>query len=123
MVADRPAGVLRQMRQAGDRPGTDGTGRRRTQSRVRSAVRLPVLWRHFATKPGLMGQKIRCSGCGAGVRVPAANSFPVEYTTRVALNAIAGSSSPNIAPVTRPGAGVSPPAGRAIPPVTRPARA
>ncbi len=43
--------------------------------------------RSFATKPALVGQKIRCSGCGAGVRVPAANSFPFGHESRVVLNA------------------------------------
>ena len=89
------------------------------ESKAPFAVRFacPFCGRHFATKPGLMGQKIRCSGCGAGVRVPKANSFPVEYATRVALNAIARRSSPYIAPVVRPGAGVSPSAGRSLPAV------
>ena len=32
--------------------------------------RCPSCRRKFATKPDMVGQKIRCSGCGAGVRVP-----------------------------------------------------
>ena len=42
----------------------------------------PVCGRSFATKPALVGQKIRCSGCLAGVRVPPSNSFPVEHESR-----------------------------------------
>jgi len=74
----------------------------------------PVCGRSFATKPALVGQKIRCSGCGAGVRVPAANSFPVEYASRVVLSALSGSSRSS-APATGPASLVRPPAGHSIP--------
>src|SRR5262249_6923611 len=36
----------------------------------RLKFRCPSCRRKFATKPELAGQKIRCTGCGAGVRVP-----------------------------------------------------
>ncbi len=38
--------------------------------------RCPSCRRKFAIKPSLAGQKIRCSGCGAGVRVPEAEQVP-----------------------------------------------
>ncbi len=71
---------------------------------------MPGLRRSFATRPALAGQKIRCSGCKAGVRVPAANSFPVEHASRVVLNGLSGSSRA-IAPTTGSSSGVRPPAG------------
>jgi transposase-like protein len=70
----------------------------------------PVCGRSFATKPALAGQKIRCSGCKAGVRVPAANAFPVEHASRVVLNGLSGSSRA-IARTTGSPSGVMPPAG------------
>jgi hypothetical protein len=36
----------------------------------RLKFRCPACRRKFATKPEMAGQKIRCTGCGAGVRVP-----------------------------------------------------
>ena len=36
----------------------------------RVKFRCPACRRKFATKPEMAGQKIRCTGCGAGVRVP-----------------------------------------------------
>src|SRR5262249_20743970 len=36
----------------------------------RLKFRCPSCRRKFATKPELAGQKIRCTGCGVGVRVP-----------------------------------------------------
>ena len=70
----------------------------------------PVCGRSFATKPALVGRKIRCSGCQAGVRVPEANSFPVEHASRVMLNGLSGSSRA-IAPATVRSSNVPPPAG------------
>jgi hypothetical protein len=51
----------------------------------------PACSRNFASKPALAGQKIRCSGCGAGVRVPAVGSIVAANPTRVVLNATSGS--------------------------------
>ena len=75
---------------------------------------MPGLWRSFVTGLALVGQKIRCSGCAAGVRVPAGNSFPVEYASRVVLNAIFDGSRA-IAPATESTNGVGPPPGHSIP--------
>jgi hypothetical protein len=86
------------------------------ESRSGLAVRFacPVCGRNFATRPALIGQKIRCSGCMAGVRVPEGNSFPVEYASRVVLDALSGSSRA-IPPATGPTSGVRPPAGHRTP--------
>ncbi len=73
-----------------------------------------VCGRSFATKPALVGQKIRCSGCGAGVRVPEANSFPVEHESRVVLNALSGGSRA-IPPASWATSGVRPSAGQSTP--------
>jgi hypothetical protein len=43
--------------------------------------RCPACNRSFATKPELAGKKIRCSGCGAGVRVPAAGGGTAVAST------------------------------------------
>jgi len=40
----------------------------------------------------MAGQKIRCSRCGAGVRVPVGDAIPVGNASRVVLNANSGSS-------------------------------
>ena len=73
----------------------------------------PVCGRSFATKPALVGRKIRCSGCQAGVRVPEANSFPVEHASRIALNGLSGSNRA-IAPATGRSSNVTPAAGDSI---------
>lgn len=47
--------------------------------------RCPACNRKFATKAELAGKKIRCTGCGAGVRVPAVDSgaaVPADATAR-----------------------------------------
>jgi hypothetical protein len=61
--------------------------------------RIPLLFgcvvcgRQFSTNRALVGQKIRCSGCGAGVRVPATSSISVwNDRSRVVLNAKSGIS-------------------------------
>ena len=61
-------------------------GRTRWEFVVRFACL--ICGRSFAAKPELVGQKIRCSGRGAGVRVPAGNSFPVEHKTSIVLHAL-----------------------------------
>ena len=86
------------------------------ESRLGLAVRFacPVCGRNFATRRALIGQKIRCSGCLAGVRVPAGNSFPVEYASRIVLNALSRSSRP-VPPPAGPSTRASPPPVHSIP--------
>ena len=43
----------------------------------KSTFRCPSCRRKFATKPELAGKKIRCTGCGAGIRVPRADEESV----------------------------------------------
>src|SRR5262245_12894881 len=45
----------------------------------------PACGRKFATKPALAGQKIRCTGCGAGVRVPQGDATPAAPASRPVL--------------------------------------
>ena len=86
------------------------------ESASKFAVRFacPVCERSFVTSPALVGQKIRCSGCAAGVRVPAGNSFPVEYASRIVLNAIFDSGRAN-AGATGPTHELGPAAAHSIP--------
>ena len=52
--------------------------------------RCPSCNRKFATKPELAGQKVRCNGCGAGVRVPWADEESVNQTSRTGVKSYAG---------------------------------
>jgi hypothetical protein len=78
-----------------------------SQSGLAVRFACPACGRNFATKPALVGLKIRCNGCGAGVRVPACNSFPVANASGVLLFALSGISRA-MAPATGPNAGVRP---------------
>jgi len=46
--------------------------------------------RKFSTKSDLAGKKIRCNGCGAGVRVPLGDVDSVTPYSRTAMNTYAG---------------------------------
>ncbi len=85
-----------------------------TESGLAVRFACPVCGRNFATKRALVGQKIRCNGCGAGVRVPAGNSFPVEPAARVLLNANSASRRAQ-APATGTTARARVPAGNSFP--------
>ncbi len=47
-----------------------------------TTFRCPSCRRKFSTKPELAGKKIRCSGCGAGVRVPGSDQEAAGQTSR-----------------------------------------
>jgi hypothetical protein len=53
--------------------------------------RCPKCRRKFSTKPELAGKKIRCNGCGAGVRVPHDDEEPVVPASRTAAPSVYGS--------------------------------
>jgi hypothetical protein len=69
----------------------------------------PLCGRKYATKPELAGKKIRCTGCGAGVRVPA-SSEDVSSTerSRSAVSATPAPSASLKAGATRGGAAMAP---------------
>ena len=48
--------------------------------------RCPSCQRKFSTKPELAGKKIRCNGCGKGVRVPQGDFEPVGQTSQTATD-------------------------------------
>jgi hypothetical protein len=48
--------------------------------------RCPSCQRKFSTKPEMAGKKIRCNGCGKGVRVPQGDLAPVGQTARTGTN-------------------------------------
>jgi hypothetical protein len=50
----------------------------------------PSCGRKYATKPGMAGKKIRCKGCGEGVRVPAGDADSVLGPSRPAMKADGG---------------------------------
>lgn len=52
-----------------------------------TTFRCPSCRRKFATKPELAGKKIRCSGCGAGVRVPGIDQEAADRTSRIGVRA------------------------------------
>ena len=54
----------------------------------------PACGRKFATKPELVGKKVRCSGCGAGVRVPEADGSPAAPSSRPALKTYGATDQP-----------------------------
>jgi hypothetical protein len=60
--------------------------------------RCPACGRKFATKPELAGQKVRCSKCGAGVRIPWADEDSAAPTSQPAaafeINQQAASAQP-----------------------------
>jgi hypothetical protein len=53
--------------------------------------RCPSCGRKYSTKPELAGQKIRCTGCGAGVRVPQGEEDEVAEPSGAEIQAYAGS--------------------------------
>jgi hypothetical protein len=53
----------------------------------------PACGRKFATKPELAGLKIRCSGCGAGVRVPQGEAPAAAQPSRPALKTFGADSA------------------------------
>jgi hypothetical protein len=60
---------------------TDAVGPATSPPRA-TTFRCPSCRRKFAIKPELAGKKIRCSGCGAGVRVPGSEQESVSSTSR-----------------------------------------
>jgi DNA-directed RNA polymerase subunit RPC12/RpoP len=60
---------------------TDGVLPATTPPRA-TTFRCPSCQRKFATKPELAGKKIRCTGCGAGVRVPGIAQESVSHASR-----------------------------------------
>ena len=48
-----------------------------------TTFRCPSCRRKFSTKPELAGKKIRCNGCGAGVRVPGGEQESVGPTSQI----------------------------------------
>jgi DNA-directed RNA polymerase subunit RPC12/RpoP len=64
--------------------------------------RCPSCQRKFSTKPEMAGKKIRCNGCGKGVRVPQVDLEPAGQTSRTEMNR--GSGSDHVQAPTRPAA-------------------
>jgi hypothetical protein len=64
----------------------------------------PSCGRKFVTKADLAGKKIRCNGCGAGVRVPQAEGSPIAQASQPTLASSASTDQARAA--VRPGPGV-----------------
>jgi hypothetical protein len=58
----------------------------------------PSCGRKYATKPGLAGKKIRCKGCGAGVRVPEGDANSIVEPSRPAMKTRGGTDDPTTPP-------------------------
>jgi DNA-directed RNA polymerase subunit RPC12/RpoP len=65
---------------------TDAVGPATSPPRA-TTFRCPSCRRKFAIKPELAGKKIRCSGCGAGVRVPGSEQESLSPTSRTGKSA------------------------------------
>jgi hypothetical protein len=63
--------------------------------------RCPSCRRKFATKPDMAGQKIRCTGCGAGVRVPWAEEPAETPSSQLGVAAFALSDELKTVPEPR----------------------
>ena len=68
--------------------------------------RCPSCRRKFATKAGLAGKKIRCTGCGAGVRVPEGDEDTAAQPSRPAFPP--GVDAPAATDRSRPARGLEP---------------
>lgn len=64
--------------------------------------RCPSCRRKFATKPDMAGQKIRCSGCGAGVRVPWAVETEATPSSQMSVATFAGTDDVKTMPAPAP---------------------
>ena len=60
-----------------------------------TTFRCPSCRRKFSTKPEMAGKKIRCNGCGAGVRVPEGDQESVGQTSRTGANCDSGTDEDN----------------------------
>lgn len=72
----------------------------------------PACGRKYATKPSFAGKKIRCTGCGAGVRVPGGSANGAAEPSRPALKSFgaeAGAAPPKAARDRAPAGGGGPP--------------
>ncbi len=84
---------LRRMQETDDSAGAHGDCRpARAAAGAQSTFRCPACRRKFAAKPELAGKKIRCTGCGAGIRVPWADEESVVQPSRAATTEDSGKS-------------------------------
>ena len=82
------------------------TGESGPSSALMVRFRCPACRRKFATKAGLAGKKIRCTGCGAGVRVPEGDEDTAVPPSRPALPT--GVDAPAATDRPRPARGLEP---------------
>ena len=92
MVSDRAENHVRWMRKTDDGSGTHGN-RRPGPSAARSPLRSGVrrASESFLRSRRLAGKKIRCNGCGKGVRVPQGDEEPIGQSSRTGTNRDSGS--------------------------------